>query len=83
VEKSQHKYWHDRHINTKTIVQGDQVMLYDNKYQKHPRKMKMHLLGPFIVSEIYDFGAIRLAQLDGILCLGWVNDACLNPYISA
>jgi hypothetical protein len=43
----------------------------------------MHWLGPFIVVEIWDSRAIRLAQLDGILHPGWVNNACLKPYIYA
>jgi hypothetical protein len=29
------------------------VLLYDNKYQKHPGKLQMHWLGPFIVAEIH------------------------------
>jgi hypothetical protein len=61
-------------------VQGDQIFLYDSKYQNHPKKLQMHWLGPFIVVEIQDFGAVKLAQIDGILHLGWVNGARLNPY---
>jgi hypothetical protein len=52
VEKSRQKYWHDRHINTKRFVQGDKVLLYDSHYQKHPGKLCMHWLGPFLVVEI-------------------------------
>jgi hypothetical protein len=52
MEKDRKKAWHDMNINTKKFVQGDQVMLYDSKYQKHSRKLQMHWLGPFIVSEI-------------------------------
>ena len=42
----------------------------------------MHWLGPFIVVEIYESGVVRLAKLDRFIRLGWVNGACLNPYIS-
>jgi hypothetical protein len=52
VEKERHKYWHDRHIKTKVFSQGDKVLLYDSQYQKHPGKLRMHWLGPFIVVEI-------------------------------
>jgi hypothetical protein len=38
VEKSSKKSWHDRHIKHKSFAQGDLVLLYDNKYQKHPGK---------------------------------------------
>jgi len=40
------------------------------------------LVGTFIVAEIKDSGAIRLAQLDGIIKLGWVNGPCLKAYVS-
>jgi hypothetical protein len=49
VEKSRHKSWHDRHIKSKIFAQGDKVLLYDSPYQKHPGKLCMHWLGPFIV----------------------------------
>jgi hypothetical protein len=52
VEKARHKSWHDRHIKSKIFMQGDKVLLYDIRYQKHPGKLCMHWLGPFIVVEI-------------------------------
>jgi hypothetical protein len=82
VEKARQKSWHDRHIKTKSIVQGDKVLLYDSRYQKHPCKLCMHWLGPFIVAEIRPSGAVKLVQLDGILRLGWVNGTHLKPYMS-
>jgi hypothetical protein len=82
VEKARQKAWHDRHIKSKIFVQGDKVLLYENRYQKHPGKLCMHWLGPFIVAEIRHSGVVKLAQLDGILRPGWVNGAYLKPYIS-
>jgi transposase InsO family protein len=82
VEKERKKSWHDRHIKTKVFAQGDKVLLYDSRYQKHPGKLCMHWLGPFIVAEIRPSGAVRLAQLDGMLQPGWVNGARLKPYMS-
>jgi hypothetical protein len=82
VEKARQKSWHDRHIKSKIFAQGDKVLLYDSRYQKHPGKLCMHWLGPFIVAEIRHSGAVKLAQLDGILRPGWVNGAHLKPYIS-
>jgi hypothetical protein len=49
VEKSRKKAWHDRHIKTKIFVQRDKVLLYDNRYQKHPGKLHLHWLGPFML----------------------------------
>jgi hypothetical protein len=52
VEKARKEAWHDRHIKFKRFMQGDKELLYDNQYQKHPGKLCMHWLGPFIVAEI-------------------------------
>jgi hypothetical protein len=30
VEKTRQKPWHDWHINTKVLAQGDKVLLYDS-----------------------------------------------------
>jgi hypothetical protein len=46
VEKSRQKDWNDSHIKTKTFAQGDQVFLYNSKYQKNLGKLQMHWLGP-------------------------------------
>jgi hypothetical protein len=63
------------------FAQGDQVLLYDRKYQKHPGKLQMHWLGPFIVVEIHESGVVRITQIDGILHHRWVNGTHLKPYI--
>jgi len=46
VEKS----WNDSHIKIKSFTQGDNIFLYDSKYQKNIHKLKKHWLGPFIVA---------------------------------
>jgi hypothetical protein len=43
----------------------------------------MHWLGPFLVVEICDIGAVKLLKIDGILQPRWVNGARLNPYLSS
>jgi hypothetical protein len=58
------------------------VLLYDNRYQKHTGKLCVQWLGPFIATEIRPSGVVRLMQLDGVLQLGWVNDARMKPYLS-
>jgi hypothetical protein len=50
VDKSQKKAWHDWHIKHKSFSQGDQVMLYNRKYEKHQGKLHIHWLGYFIVA---------------------------------
>lgn len=80
VEKHRQKVWHDCHIKNKYFFVGDKILLYNNNYLKHPRKLQMHWQGPFIVVEIKDYGAIKLAQIYGIFQPGWVNDTCLKNY---
>jgi len=38
VKKSREKAWNDRHIKQKIFHEGDLVILYDNKFLKHPDK---------------------------------------------
>jgi hypothetical protein len=83
MEKARQKAWHDRHIKTKKFVQDDQVLLYDSKYQKHPRETTDALAWTLYSCEIHDSGVVRLTQLNGILHLGWVNGTCLKPYSSS
>jgi len=80
VEKRRQKDCHDRHIRKKSYEVGDQVLLYNSKFQKFPRKLQMHWLGPFIVTEIRDSGEVRLAQLDRVVLHGWVNGTHMNPF---
>jgi transposase InsO family protein len=82
VEKERQKSCHERNIKTKLFVQGDMVLLYEIRYQKHLGNLCMHWLGPFIVVEIRLFGAVRLAELDGMRRPRWVNDTRLKPYLS-
>jgi hypothetical protein len=91
MENGRQKAWNDRHkpwkrldkrLKNKKFLQGDQVMLYDSKYQKNLGKLQMHWLEPLIVEEIRDSGAIRITQIDGILCQEWVNGTRMKSYIS-
>jgi hypothetical protein len=56
------------------------VLLYDSKYLKDPGKLQMHWFSPFLVADIRYFSFVYLAQLDGILWLGWLNGTHLKPF---
>jgi transposase InsO family protein len=56
VQKEREKAYHDRHIKKKAFKQGDLVLLYDNKFMKHPGKFRTHWLGPFKVSYVTEGG---------------------------
>ena len=59
VEKDRQKDWHDHRIKNKYFQHGDLVLLYDNKFMKHPGKLQMHWMGPYIVNSITCGGAIQ------------------------
>jgi len=42
IQKKRKKAWHDRHIRNKYFAQDDLVSMYDSKFWKHLRKLKMH-----------------------------------------
>ena len=54
--------------------------MYDNKFFKHPGKLKTHQLGMYIITKIIDGGAVKFQNLDGTKVQGWVNGSCLKPY---
>ena len=58
VEKDRQKAWHDHHIKNKQFSQGCLVLLYDSKFTKHPGKLQMHWLGPYLIYSITSWGAI-------------------------
>jgi hypothetical protein len=58
VHKARDKAWHDRHIKKKNFKEGDLILMYDSKSFQHPRKLKMHWLGPYEVKSITDGGDV-------------------------
>ena len=80
VEKKRKKVWHDRHIKSNHFEFGGLVLMYDSKFFKHPGKLKMHWLGPYVVKEITNGGEIKLEKLDGIEVTGLINGSRLKPY---
>lgn len=55
LEKERKNAWHDKYIKRNILSVGDQLLLYDSKYLKHPGKLKMHWLGRFFVAEIREY----------------------------
>jgi len=58
VQKQREKAWQDRHIKLHTFKVNDLVLLYDSKFDKFTGKFRMHWLGPYIVKEVTDGGAV-------------------------
>ena len=65
VQKQRKNVWHDRHIKLCTFKVNDLVLLYNSKFDKFPRKFKMHWLGPYVIKEITDGGTVQLVKLNG------------------
>ena len=81
VQKARDKAWHDQHIKKNTVMEGDLVFLYDSKLFPHPRKLRMHWLGPYMVKEVTDRGVVQLVKLNGEPFPGKVNGSRLKPYM--
>ena len=64
----------------RTFKINDLVFLYDSKFEKFPRKFRMHWLGPYVVKEVMDGGAVQLVKLNGEPFPGKVNGSRLKPY---
>ena len=80
VENKRKNVWHDRCIKSKHFEVGGLVLMYDSKLFKHPGKLKTHWLGPYIVKEITEGGAVKLEKLNGIDVIGIINGSQLKPY---
>ena len=58
VQKQREKAWKDWHIKLRTFKVNDLVLLYDSKFDKFPGKFKMHWLGPYVIKDITNGGAV-------------------------
>ena len=56
------------------------MLLYDNKFIKHPGKLQMHWLGPYLIQSITSGGAVQLQQLDVAMLSKLINGSRLKPY---
>jgi hypothetical protein len=73
-QKERDKAWHDRHMmKKKTFKEGDIVLMYDIKLFQHPRKIKMHWLGPYEVKFVIDGGVLHLRDSSGAELKGMIN----------
>ena len=59
-EKQRQKAWHDRHIRVKPFKVGGLVLLYKDKFFKHPGKLKTHWLGPYKIAHITDASPVKI-----------------------
>jgi hypothetical protein len=74
------KDWNDRHIKKRRYKEGYLVLLYDSRYLHHPKKFKIHGLGPYQVEAITNGGVVQLKDIAGRNLKGLVNGSRLNLY---
>jgi hypothetical protein len=56
VQKEREKAYQDRDIKKKAFKQGDLVLVYDNKFMKHPGNFMIHWIGPYEFSYVIEGG---------------------------
>ena len=47
--------------------------MYDSKFLKHLGKLKMHWLGPYVVTHITEVGVVKIHRLDVSPVSGMIN----------
>ena len=80
VQENREKAWHDRHIKSTAIKEGDLVLKYDNKFARFLGKFRMHWLGPYQVKHVTEGGAASLVKLDGTMVPTMVKGSTLKLY---
>ncbi|MCH94220.1 putative protein NYNRIN-like [Trifolium medium] len=58
--KEKTKAWHDKKIQKRDLVEGQQVLLYNSKLKLFPGKLKSIWSGPFKLLKIYAYGVVDL-----------------------
>lgn len=78
AQKRRMKKFHDAHIISKDFQKGDLVLVYSLK--KHTLKLKKRGIGPFVIHELSNSGAVHLSTLDGELMPNWISGCRLKKY---
>ncbi|KAK8662646.1 hypothetical protein V6N13_024537 [Hibiscus sabdariffa] len=60
--KEKMKRWHDRHILSQHLAEGQQVLLYNSRLRLFLRKLKSRWSGTFTIHKVYPHGVVDLKQ---------------------
>ncbi|KAL5558083.1 hypothetical protein UlMin_034294 [Ulmus minor] len=58
--KEKTKQWHDKKIHPRNLEVGQQVLLFNSKLKIFHGKLKSRWSGPFLITQIFPFGAVDL-----------------------
>ena len=78
IYKEKTKNLHDRMLTRKEFHVGDKV-LYHSRLKLFPGKLRSHWIGPFIVSNVFPYGAVGITSLETNKVLK-VNGHRLKPF---
>nr|XP_027063052.1 uncharacterized protein LOC113689482 [Coffea arabica] len=63
IYKEKNKIFHDQQISRKTFECGQKVLLYHSKLQLFPGKLRSRWIGPFVVTNVFHYGAVEIQSL--------------------
>ena len=64
IYKERTKQWHDKRILRREFISGEQVLLFNSRLKLFPGKLKSRWSGPFVVTQVFPFGAIEIQKGD-------------------
>jgi hypothetical protein len=79
IYKEKTKSLHDRMITRKVFNVGDKVLLYHSRLKLFPGKLRSRWIGPFVVSNVFSYGAVEITSLETNKVLK-VNGHRLKPF---
>jgi hypothetical protein len=80
ITKEKMKAFHDKKILRRSFHEGQEVLLYQSRLHLFPGKLRSRWLGPFIVTSIFNHGAVEIEDpKDKSKCI--VNGQRLKAYI--
>ncbi|KAL9346349.1 hypothetical protein Peur_061202 [Populus x canadensis] len=79
IYKEKTKNPHDRMLTRKEFHVGDKVLLYHSRLKLFPGKLRSRWIGPFVVSNVFPYGAVEITSLETNKVLK-VNGHRLKPF---
>jgi hypothetical protein len=79
IYKEKTKSLHNRMLTRKEFHVGDKVLLYHSCLKLFPGKLRSHWIGPFVVSNVFPYGAVEITSLETNKVLK-VNGYRLKPF---
>jgi len=64
IYKEKTKSLHDRMITRKELNVGDKVLFYHSSLKLFPGKLRSRWIGPFVVSNVFPYGAVEITSLE-------------------